>query len=57
MFVAFDIEVIFIFLWALIFASASTAAIGGLFVTMLLFVGILLFGLAYAWRKGVLSWR
>ena len=32
-------------------------AIGGLFVTMLLFVGILLFGLAYAWRKGVLSWR
>ena len=34
-----------------------TAAIGGLFVTMLLFVGILLFGLAYAWRKGVLSWR
>jgi hypothetical protein len=24
---------------------------------MLVFVGILLFGLAYAWRKGVLSWR
>jgi NADH:ubiquinone oxidoreductase subunit 3 (subunit A) len=24
---------------------------------MLIFVGILLFGLAYAWRKGVLSWR
>ena len=57
MFVAFDIEVVFIFLWALIFASADTAAIGGLFVTMLLFVGILLFGLGYAWRKGVLSWR
>ena len=57
MFVAFDIEVIFIFLWALIFASADAAAIGGLFVTMLLFVAILLFGLAYAWRKGVLSWR
>jgi NADH:ubiquinone oxidoreductase subunit 3 (subunit A) len=27
------------------------------FTTMLVFVGILLFGLAYAWRKGVLSWR
>src|SRR3954471_23137624 len=57
MFVAFDIEVIFIFLWALIFASASNAAIGGLFVTMLIFVAVLLFGLGYAWRKGVLSWR
>ena len=28
-----------------------------LFFSMLIFVGILLFGLAYAWRKGVLSWR
>jgi NADH:ubiquinone oxidoreductase subunit 3 (subunit A) len=24
---------------------------------MLVFVGILLLGLAYAWRKGVLNWR
>ena len=57
MFVAFDIEVIFIFLWALIFQSTRPDEIVGLFVTMLIFVGILLFGLAYAWRKGVLSWR
>ena len=28
-----------------------------LFVSMLVFVGILLLGLAYAWRKGVLTWR
>jgi NADH-quinone oxidoreductase subunit A len=57
MFVAFDIEVIFIFLWALIFQSTPSAEIIGLFATMLIFVGILLFGLAYAWRKGVLTWR
>jgi NADH:ubiquinone oxidoreductase subunit 3 (subunit A) len=57
MFVAFDIEVIFIFLWALIFQGTDVAAIGGLFLTMLIFVSILLFGLAYAWRKGVLTWR
>jgi NADH-quinone oxidoreductase subunit A len=57
MFVAFDIEVIFIFLWALIFQSTPPAEIIGLFATMLIFVGILLFGLAYAWRKGVLTWR
>ena len=30
--------------------------IGG-FVSMLVFVSILLLGLAYAWRKGVLTWR
>jgi NADH-quinone oxidoreductase subunit A len=57
MFVAFDIEVIFIFLWALIFQSTAASALGGLFITMLVFVSILLFGLAYAWRKGVLTWR
>jgi NADH-quinone oxidoreductase subunit A len=57
MFVAFDIEVIFIFLWALIFQSTPPDQIVPLFVTMLVFVGILLFGLAYAWRKGVLTWR
>ncbi len=53
MFVAFDIEVIFIFLWALVFQELLLAG----FLTMLVFVVILLVGLAYAWRKGVLSWQ
>jgi NAD(P)H-quinone oxidoreductase subunit 3 len=53
--VAFDIEVVFIYLWAIIFRDAPN--IGALFVSMLVFVGILLLGLAYAWRKGVLTWR
>ena len=53
MFVAFDIEVIFIFLWALAFQELLLAG----FVSMLIFVVVLLLGLAYAWRKGVLSWR
>jgi NAD(P)H-quinone oxidoreductase subunit 3 len=53
MFVAFDIEVVFIFLWALVFQDIL---LGG-FVSMLIFVGLLMLGLAYAWRKGVLSWR
>ena len=44
---------IFIFLWAIVFRDLL---LGG-FVSMLVFVGILLLGLAYAWRKGVLSWR
>jgi NADH:ubiquinone oxidoreductase subunit 3 (subunit A) len=53
MFVAFDIEVVFIYLWALVFQDLL---VGGL-VSMLVFVGVLLVGLAYAWRKGVLTWR
>ena len=52
LFVAFDIEVVFIYLWALVFQDLL---LGGL-VSMLIFVGILLFGLAYAWRKGVTRW-
>jgi NAD(P)H-quinone oxidoreductase subunit 3 len=57
LFVAFDIEVVFIYLWALIFRELHGAAQAGAFTSMLIFVAILLFGLAYAWRKGVLSWR
>lgn len=59
MFVAFDIEVVFIYLWALMFASpdVDSAALATLFGSMFVFVGVLLFGLAYAWRKGVLTWR
>jgi NADH:ubiquinone oxidoreductase subunit 3 (subunit A) len=53
MFVAFDIEVVFIYLWALVFQDLLMSGL----VAMLIFVGILMLGLAYAWRKGVLSWR
>jgi NADH-quinone oxidoreductase subunit A len=69
LFVAFDIEVIFIYLWAMIFRpilppDATAAQIAAAqqqlltaFVSMLIFVAILLLGLAYAWRKGALTWR
>src|SRR4026209_170570 len=53
LFVAFDIEVVFIYLWARICGDVLAAGLVG----MLIFVAILLFGLAYAWRKGVLTWR
>ena len=57
LFVAFDIEVIFIYLWAVIFRELKGPDQIAAFTSMLIFVAILLFGLAYAWRKGVLSWR
>ena len=44
---------VFIFLWALVIRDP----IPGILTTMFLFVGILFLGLAYAWRKGVLTWR
>jgi NADH-quinone oxidoreductase subunit A len=53
LFVAFDVEVVFIYLWAIVFRSLM---LGGL-VSMGIFVMILMLGLAYAWRKGVLTWR
>ena len=53
LFVAFDVEVVFLFLWAIVFRDLL---LGGL-VSMGTFVVILLLALAYAWRKGVLTWR
>lgn len=56
LFVAFDIEVIFIYLWAIVFQNPLLDIVA-LFVSMLVFVAILLLGLAYAWRKGALTWH
>ena len=57
LFVAFDIEVVFIYLWAMNFNALPADLLVGGFVSMLIFVAILLLGLAYAWRKGALTWR
>jgi NADH-quinone oxidoreductase subunit A len=53
LFVAFDIEVVFIYLWAVVLRDVLVSG----FISMLIFVAILLVGLGYAWRKGVLSWK
>ena len=52
LFVMFDVEAVFIFPWA-----TRLEAYGGFgLVEMGIFVFILLLGLVYAWRKGVLKW-
>ena len=51
-FVIFDVEVIFVFPWAVVFGKLGLFA----FVEMMIFIGILLVGYAYAWRKGALEW-
>jgi NADH-quinone oxidoreductase subunit A len=52
LFVIFDVEAIFLFPWARVFESLGYTAV----VEMAIFVGILVVGLLYAWRKGVLRW-
>jgi NADH-quinone oxidoreductase subunit A len=52
LFVLFDVEAVFIFPWAL---GLETYDVFGL-VEMAIFVVILVLGLVYAWRKGVLRW-
>lgn len=51
-FIVFDVEVVFLFPWALVFKELGMFA----FVEMAVFLGILIVGYAYVWRKGDLDW-
>jgi len=61
-FVLFEIELLFLFPWAIVFGNedliAQTNGQWGWFALaeMTVFVGILVLGLAYAWAKGYLEW-
>jgi len=52
-FVVFDVEVVFLFPWALAYNHLGLYAL----IEMILFVAILVGGLLYAWRKGALEWH
>jgi len=51
-FILFDVEIAFIFPWALVFRSAGWP----LFVEMFVFLLVLAVGYAYIWRKGAFDW-
>jgi len=53
LFIVFDIEVVFMYPWAVIYRELGVFG----FVEMMTFMAILLVGYAYAWRKGALEWR
>lgn len=55
LFLIFDVEAVFLFPWALVFAETGIPAY--VFYAMMLFIAVLLLGVAYAWRKGALRWR
>jgi NADH-quinone oxidoreductase subunit A len=52
LFVVFDVETIFLFPWAVKYRALGWFG----FVEMLVFLGILVVGYLYAWRKGALEW-
>ena len=52
LFLVFDVEAVFVFPWALVFAQSNPAV----FWEMIAFIGVLGFGLWYSWRRGVLRW-
>jgi NADH:ubiquinone oxidoreductase subunit 3 (subunit A) len=52
LFVIFDIETVFLYPWAVSFRRLG---LGG-FLEMIVFIAVLLVGLAYAWKKGALKW-
>jgi NADH-quinone oxidoreductase subunit A len=57
LFVVFDVETAFIIPWTVIFEDAvSQVGLVRAFVPMTVFIGLLVFGLAWAWRKGAVEW-
>jgi len=51
-FLVFEVEVLFLFPWALVFKQYGMFA----FIEMVIFLGILIVGYAYVWAKGDLEW-
>ena len=53
LFIAFDLEIAFVFPWAVIFRSLGQVGL----IEMGIFLGLLLLGFVYAWKKGALEWE
>ena len=51
-FLAFDMEMLFMYPWTLVVATVGAPAV----VEMFMFLGILLAGVLYAWREGAFRW-
>ncbi|WP_321472798.1 NADH-quinone oxidoreductase subunit A [uncultured Paludibaculum sp.] len=52
LFILFDIEAIFLYPWAVVYRDLKLFG----FFEMLLFIGLVLAGFFYIWKKGVLNW-
>ncbi|WP_422740744.1 NADH-quinone oxidoreductase subunit A [Micromonospora sp. WMMD729] len=52
LFLAFDVEMLFMYPWAVVVVDVGTRAV----VEMFVFLGLLMAGVVYAWREGALRW-
>lgn len=52
LFLAFDVEMLFMYPWAVVVAQLGATAI----VEMFLFLGVVFIAVAWAWREGALRW-
>ena len=52
LFIIFDLEVVFLFPWAVAFGKVGLFG----FWSMMVFLGVLTIGFIYEWRKGALEW-
>jgi NADH-quinone oxidoreductase subunit A len=53
LFIIFDLEVAFLFPWAMAFKQAGTAG----FWAVMVFLAVLTVGFVYEWKKGALEWE
>jgi len=53
LFLLFDIEVVFLYPWAVVFKQLKIFA----FISMAIFIGIWLVSYIYIWKKGALEWE
>jgi NADH-quinone oxidoreductase subunit A len=52
LFIIFDLEVAFLFPWAITFGNLGWFG----FISMMIFLGVLTVGFIYEWKKGALEW-
>ncbi len=57
LFIVFDLEAAFLYPWAVTVFKLGGLASWTAWVAMMLFIGELALGLAYAWKKGALDWE
>jgi NADH-quinone oxidoreductase subunit A len=53
LFILFDLEIAFLFPWAVVLKEIGLFG----FIAMMLFLGILVVGFIYEWKKGALEWE
>ena len=57
LFIIFDLEVAYLFPWALALHHLPAAIAQFAFLSMMVFLGVLTVGFAYEWKKGALEWE